>query len=55
MISEEAEPREEIMITPTMAGTAIPVAGGGFRIILKNAKIHAEKVIIKPLKKGEKP
>ncbi len=51
---EEEAQREEIAITPTMTGQAIPVVGGGFRIILKNAKIHAEKVIIRPLKKGEK-
>lgn len=48
------EGKEEFVITPEIAGTAIPVAGGGFRIILKNAKIHAEKVILRPLKKGEK-
>jgi acetyl-CoA decarbonylase/synthase complex subunit beta len=48
------EEREEAVITPQIAGTVIPVAGGGFRIILKNAKIHAEKVIIRPLKKGDK-
>jgi len=53
-VPEEKEREEGIVITPAMGGTAIPVTGGGFKIILKNAKIHAEKVILKPLKKGEK-
>ena len=53
-VPEEEEREEGIVLTPAMAGTAIPVAGGGFKIILKNAKIHAEKVILRPLKKGEK-
>jgi len=39
---------------PTLrAPTAMIPAAGGFRIILKNAKIHAEKVIIKPAPKKE--
>jgi len=50
----EEERIGEVVITPAVTGTAIPVAGGGFRIILKNAKIHAEKIILKPIKKGEK-
>ena len=53
-VPEEEEREEGIVLTPAMAGTAIPVAGGGFKIILKNAKIHAEKVILRPIKKGEK-
>lgn len=32
------------------AGGDIPITAGGFRIILKNAKITAEKVIIQPIK-----
>ncbi len=37
----------------TLPTTAV-AAGGGFKIILKNAKIHAERVIIKSMKKKEK-
>ena len=39
---------------PTLrAPTAMIPAAGGFKIILKNAKIHAEKIIIKPAPKKE--
>ena len=41
-------------LVPTLrAPTAMIPAAGGFRIILKNAKIHAEKVIIKIAPKKE--
>ena len=48
----EAEEAPEAEIEEPLAGTAFPVstatvAAGGFKIIFKNAKIHAEKVIIK--------
>jgi acetyl-CoA decarbonylase/synthase complex subunit beta len=35
---------------PVFSGGDIPFTSGGFRIILKNAKITAEKVIIQPIK-----
>jgi acetyl-CoA decarbonylase/synthase complex subunit beta len=37
------------MIPVATAGT-LPLTAGGFKIVLKNAKIYAEKVIIQPLK-----
>jgi len=54
---EEVKPAEAEALPPAPvptlgAPTAIPAAGG-FRIILKNAKIHAEKVIIKIAPKKE--
>ena len=51
---EEVERIEVAEMPVTIEGVplkTIPVAGGGFRIILKNVKIKAKKVIIK---KGEK-
>ncbi len=41
-----AAPAVAIATVPTM-----PIAAGGFKIILKNAKIHAEKVIIRSTEK----
>jgi len=35
---------------PVFSGGDIPITTGGFRIILKNARITAEKIIIQPLK-----
>ncbi len=37
---------------PVFSGGDIPLRSGGFRIILKNARITAEKVIIQPIKPG---
>ncbi|HEX3001817.1 MAG TPA: CO dehydrogenase/CO-methylating acetyl-CoA synthase complex subunit beta [Methanoregula sp.] len=37
---------------PFLSGRDIPLNAGGFRIILKNAKITAEKVIIQPIRPG---
>jgi len=37
---------------PVFSGGDIPLTSGGFRIILKNARITAEKVIIQPIKPG---
>ncbi|HDI32068.1 MAG TPA: hypothetical protein ENF80_04540 [Thermofilum sp.] len=51
---EEVERIEVAEMPVTIEGVplkTIPVAGSGFRIILKNVKIKAKKVIIK---KGEK-
>jgi acetyl-CoA decarbonylase/synthase complex subunit beta len=35
---------------PVFSGVDIPITTAGFRIILKNAKITAEKVIIQPIR-----
>jgi len=43
----EAEVPPETLPTLIPAGIEIPAVGGGFRIILKNAKITAERVIIR--------
>jgi acetyl-CoA decarbonylase/synthase complex subunit beta len=37
---------------PVFSGGDIPLTAGGFRIILKNARITAEKVIIQPVRPG---
>ena len=55
-----AEAREESPLVPVAAAATIPITAGGFKIILKDAKIYAKKVIIrsvkseKPRRKGEK-
>jgi len=49
-VKEEEVPAVSLAPLPR---TAI-AAGGGFKIILKNAKIHAERLIIKSTKKKEK-
>jgi acetyl-CoA decarbonylase/synthase complex subunit beta len=41
--------RQEVSV---LSGRDIPFTAGGFRIILKNAKITAEKVIIQPIRPG---
>jgi acetyl-CoA decarbonylase/synthase complex subunit beta len=55
-IPVEAAPEmeEEISAAPLTLPTAAIAAGGGFKIILKNAKIHAEKLIIKRTKEEKK-
>jgi acetyl-CoA decarbonylase/synthase complex subunit beta len=40
---------------PVFTGGDIPITSGGFRIILKNARITAEKVIIQPVKPAPQP
>jgi len=45
---------EEIPVAPSVAVAELPtmpITAGGFKIILKNAKIHAERVIIRSAKK----
>jgi len=37
-------------IIPVFAGGDIPMTAGGFRIILKNARIYAERVIVQPIR-----
>lgn len=52
-IPSEAEAKEEeAAMLPTIPLTGLPVAGGGFRIILKDAKIVAKRVIIRSAEKG---
>jgi len=41
--------RQEV---PFLSGRDIPLNAGGFRIILKNARVTAEKVIIQPIRPG---
>lgn len=45
--AREALEKEEAPTVPITLPPTIPIAAGGFRIILKDAKIHAKKVIIK--------
>jgi acetyl-CoA decarbonylase/synthase complex subunit beta len=35
---------------PVFSGSDIPITAGGFRIILKNARIYAERVIVQPIR-----
>jgi len=35
---------------PVMSASTLPITAGGFKIILKDAKIYANKVIIKTIK-----
>jgi len=52
VVSEVKE--EKIPVAPSVAVATLPtlpISAGGFKIILKNAKIHAEKVIIRSIEK----
>jgi acetyl-CoA decarbonylase/synthase complex subunit beta len=57
---EEAAPtevkEEAPEMAPTLTAATLPITAGGFKIILKDAKIYAKKVIIRPVKseKAEK-
>ena len=58
---EEAPPSEvstavieEEIAAPMLTGLPLPTAGGGFKITLKNARIVADKVIIRRAEKREK-
>ncbi|MCW4018530.1 MAG: CO dehydrogenase/CO-methylating acetyl-CoA synthase complex subunit beta [Candidatus Bathyarchaeota archaeon] len=46
--AEEAQIEDQTM--PVMTASSLPITAGGFKIILKDAKIYANKVIIKTLK-----
>jgi len=55
--SEEAS--EELTVSestemPVMTASSMPIMAGGFKIILKDAKIYASKVIIRPVKDEKK-
>jgi acetyl-CoA decarbonylase/synthase complex subunit beta len=54
--AEAAEAREEAApaMVPTITAATLPITAGGYKIILKDAKIYAKRVIIKTVK-GEKP
>lgn len=45
-----AEAREEVPPVPVVTATTLPITAGGFKIILKDAKIYAKKVIIRSVK-----
>ncbi|NIU38732.1 acetyl-CoA decarbonylase/synthase complex subunit beta, partial [Candidatus Bathyarchaeota archaeon] len=53
-VAEVAEEKEELptVAVPELAG--VPITAGGFKIILKDAKIRARKVIIRAIKAEEK-
>jgi acetyl-CoA decarbonylase/synthase complex subunit beta len=52
-VSAEATAEEGAMIPVATAGT-LPIMAGGFKIILKDAKIYAKKVIIRSMKDEKK-
>ena len=45
-----AEEKEEVPAVPVPELAGVPITAGGFKIILKDAKIHARKVIIRAIK-----
>jgi acetyl-CoA decarbonylase/synthase complex subunit beta len=48
------EAREEAPLMPVATAATLPISAGGFKIILKDAKIYAKKVIVRSMK-SEKP
>ena len=54
--AEATEAREEAApaMVPTITAATLPITAGGYKIILKDAKIYAKRVIIKAVK-SEKP
>jgi acetyl-CoA decarbonylase/synthase complex subunit beta len=52
--AEAAEAKEEVPAVPVAELAGVPITAGGFKIILKDAKIHARKVIIRAIKTEEK-
>ena len=55
---EEAAPAEAIeeegAMMPVASAATLPIMAGGFKIILKDAKIYAKKVIIRSMKDEKK-
>jgi len=45
-----AEAAEEMPTAPVITAPTLPITAGGFKIVLKDAKIYAKKVIIRPIK-----
>jgi acetyl-CoA decarbonylase/synthase complex subunit beta len=54
VVEAPAEEREVPAGAPVMELSTLPITAGGFKIILKDAKIHAKKVIIRVEKTAEK-
>jgi acetyl-CoA decarbonylase/synthase complex subunit beta len=54
VVEAQAEEREVPEGAPVMELPTLPITAGGFKIILKDAKIHAKKVIIRAEKTTEK-
>jgi acetyl-CoA decarbonylase/synthase complex subunit beta len=50
-VAPEAEEVEVAAAPPEVPIPGIPIAAGGFQIILKDAKIYAKKVIIRRVEK----
>jgi acetyl-CoA decarbonylase/synthase complex subunit beta len=44
------EAGEEAQLVPALTAATLPITAGGFKIILKDAKIYAKKVIIRQLR-----
>jgi acetyl-CoA decarbonylase/synthase complex subunit beta len=53
-VEAPTEEREVPVGAPVIEMPTLPITAGGFKIILKDAKIHAKKVIIRAEKKPEK-
>ena len=51
---EEAAPEEVLETIPVATASTLPITAGGVKIILKNAKIFAKKVIIQSTKREKK-
>ena len=49
-----AEAKEEGAMIPVASAATLPIMAGGFKIILKDAKIYAKKVIIRSMKDEKK-
>ncbi|MDH7477027.1 MAG: CO dehydrogenase/CO-methylating acetyl-CoA synthase complex subunit beta [Candidatus Bathyarchaeota archaeon] len=45
-----AEAKEEAAPMPVVTASTLPITAGGFKIILKDAKIYAKKVIVRSMK-----
>jgi len=54
VVAEAVEEKEEIPTVPVPELAGMPIAAGGFKIVLKDAKIRARKVIIRAIKAEEK-
>jgi len=50
----QAETREEAPLMPVATASTLPLTAGGFKIILKDAKIYAKKVIIRSMKEEKR-
>jgi len=54
VVAGTVEEKEEIPTVPVPELAGVPISAGGFKIILKDAKIRARKVIIRAIKAEEK-